>query len=292
MKHTIYKGMMKGLVIDRCTRDEQYNMIKHWHPEYEIQYYLSGTRRFFIDGTNYNLKPGSLVLVNSNQVHRSFSDNSVYHDRILLLFERDQFENYFASFTIDLASFFANNAGVIEIPKADQKYLSDLFEKLAWELTNKYPMYQALTATKLVELVSYLVRLKQCGSILDSNSSESQTNELVNQIKWYIRSNYQCVGSLEDVSSHFYLEKSYFSRIFKKSSGYTIGEFINIQKIQEAQRLLEDTNKSISEVSDLVGYGNVTYFNRVFKKYVESSPLQYRKKKVLYKKAVRQKNNY
>ncbi|WP_261805852.1 AraC family transcriptional regulator [Lapidilactobacillus luobeiensis] len=292
MKHVIYRGMMNGLSIDRCTRDEEYNMVKHWHPEYEIQYYLDGSRRFFIEGKTFNLKPGSLVIVNADQIHCSFSDNSVFHDRVLLLFENSQFCDYFAPLKIDLVRFFAENSGVIEVPLADRKYLKDLFEMIAWEVSNKYVMYHQLSVAKLLELISYIIRLRQRGSLLDSGSSGMPENELVNKVKWYIRNNYNEVGSLEDLAKYFYLDKSYLSRVFKKESGYTVGEFINIQKIQAAQKLLEDTTYSISEVSEQVGYGNVTYFNRVFKRYVESSPLQYRKKKIVYKETLREKNNF
>ncbi len=55
--------------------------------------------------------------------------------------------------------------------------------------------------------------------------------------------------------------------------------------------MLEDSKMTIAQVSNHIGYENVTYFNRVFKKYVETSPLQYRKKQIAYKKSLREKNN-
>lgn len=80
------------------------------------------------------------------------------------------------------------------------------------------------------------------------------------------------------------------SRIFKKATGYTVTEYINIYRIQESQKLLEDTDMSIADVAQAVGYENMTYYNRVFKKYVETSPLQYRKKQIAYKQGLREKN--
>ena len=96
--------------------------------------------------------------------------------------------------------------------------------------------------------------------------------------------------SLDELAQAFYLNKSYLSRIFKKATGYTVTEYINIYRIQESQKLLEDTDMSIADVAQAVGYENMTYYNRVFKKYVETSPLQYRKKQIAYKQGLREKN--
>ena len=123
-------------------------------------------------------------------------------------------------------------------------------------------------------------------------ASEIEMNDLVSEVGHYIRENYATVGSLDDIAKTFYLDKCYLSRIFKRSTGYTITEFTNIQRIQQAQRLLEDSQLPVAEVSHQIGYENVTYFNRVFKKYVETSPLQYRKKQIAYQKSLREKNNH
>ncbi|WP_225420404.1 helix-turn-helix domain-containing protein [Lapidilactobacillus bayanensis] len=100
------------------------------------------------------------------------------------------------------------------------------------------------------------------------------------------------MGTLEDIARHFCFDKSYLSRRFKINTGYTISEFTNIQKIQRSQKLLQDSHLSIADIAAKVGYDNITYYNRVFKKYTETSPLQYRKKTSAYKKALREKNNF
>ena len=46
MKTIVYSGMMNGLTIDRSRRDSIYNMVKHWHSECEIQYFIEGTAIF------------------------------------------------------------------------------------------------------------------------------------------------------------------------------------------------------------------------------------------------------
>ena len=69
MRHLIYSEMMNGLIIERCTRDQEYNMIKHWHPEVEFQFFIRGKRKFFVDNENYVCSEGSLIVIDSEQVH-------------------------------------------------------------------------------------------------------------------------------------------------------------------------------------------------------------------------------
>lgn len=293
MKSIIYKGMMEGLSIDRSTRDDAYNMVKHWHPEYEMQFYCEGKRYFFIDNKEYLVKPGSLVLVDSNVVHNTYSNHLIYHDRILLLFEKEKFASPILQQEIDIKRFFQLYGGVIQIPKQDWAYLESLLEEIAKEAAEKNFLYHAAVSMKLEELFLYLSRLKKNGAKEEGTGVQiSESNELVTAMIAYLHEHFASVNSLDELSQRFFLNKHYVSRLFKKYTGYTVTEFINIQKIQQAQKLLEDTTDSIACISETVGYDNITYFNKVFKKYVETTPLQYRKKQNAYKKSLREKNNY
>jgi YesN/AraC family two-component response regulator len=88
---------------------------------------------------------------------------------------------------------------------------------------------------------------------------------------------YSEIYGLEDLAGIFYLDKSYLSRIFKEVTNFTVNEFINLQKIDHARNLILDDSLSIEDISKKLGYERLSYFDRVFKKYVGMSPLQYRK---------------
>lgn len=291
MRQIIYSGMMDGLVIERCTRHEEYNMVKHWHPEVEFQYFLSGKRLFFIESKVYMCKPGSLVIVDSNQVHNTASDKELFHDRVLLSFEKEKFQKILEDMGFDMDEFFSLFNGLIQIPETDRSYLEWLLMDLANEVKKKKPMYQLSVQVRVTELFVYLTRLKTSGPREKKVVNTNEVDELVNKVTLYIRDAYKTAGSLQDIAKYFYLDKSYLSRIFKRSTGYTVSEFTNIRRIQQSQKLLEDTDWTIAKVAEEVGYQNLTYYNRVFKKYIETSPLQYRKKKIAYRKSLREKNN-
>ena len=145
-----------------------------------------------------------------------------------------------------------------------------------------------MAGLRLAELLIYVTRLKQTGARVEQPENKNvKVNELINEMKQYIHTNLETVGSLEEIAEHFFVNKFYLSRMFKQKTGYTVTEFINIQKIRRAQKLLEDTDLSVAEISKAVGYENMTYFNRVFKKFVETTRCS-TEKTIAYKKSLRE----
>ncbi|WP_225420403.1 AraC family ligand binding domain-containing protein [Lapidilactobacillus bayanensis] len=163
MKHVIYSGIMNSLNIERSTRDSKYNMTKHWHPECELQYFISGNRKFFIDNQIYTAKAGSLFIVDAEQIHSTFSDKALAHDRILVQYDKQFFYESAIHLGIDLNLFFNDFRGMIQVPSADRPYVQGLLHGIANEVINKELKYVASVQIKFLELVIYLERLKVTG---------------------------------------------------------------------------------------------------------------------------------
>ena len=83
-----------------------------------------------------------------------------------------------------------------------------------------------------------------------------------------------CVKSLAD---SLYISPNYLARLFKKEVNCSIVEYINNQKIRHATNLLKDSNLPIHQISQIVGISDFNYFSRLFKKYMNTTPSQYRK---------------
>ena len=93
----------------------------------------------------------------------------------------------------------------------------------------------------------------------------------------YLQEHYKEIESLEELAKHFEFSKSYLCRIFKQQTGLTIVEYINRLKVQEAYKLLQETDLPIHEISAGCGFETVIYFNRVFKKIMGNTPRNARK---------------
>lgn len=72
------------------------------------------------------------------------------------------------------------------------------------------------------------------------------------------------------------MNKCYLSRIFKEVTGFTVNDYLHTYRIREACILLREGNMNVSEISEAVGYESLTYFDRVFRKHIGLSPMQYK----------------
>ncbi len=84
--------------------------------------------------------------------------------------------------------------------------------------------------------------------------------------------------TVEDLAEHCHLDAHYLSVLYKKETGISLTEFINMEKIYEAETLLRFTNYSYLDISTYLDYSSQSYFTSVFKSYTGLTPKKYRDK--------------
>lgn len=94
----------------------------------------------------------------------------------------------------------------------------------------------------------------------------------------YLERMYHHPLSLDGLADETGFSTSYLSRYFKNQTGMCLFEYINKLRIKRACFLLKNTNKKIIEIAYEVGYNNISFFTRYFKKTLHISPVEYRKK--------------
>lgn len=104
----------------------------------------------------------------------------------------------------------------------------------------------------------------------------SQNSELTKKAIFYISQNFNKSITLEDVATRVHLHPSYFSTIFKQSTGSSFKEYLNLVRIEESKRLLANTDFSIIDIAISVGFEDQSYFSKVFKKFTGMTPKQFR----------------
>lgn len=93
----------------------------------------------------------------------------------------------------------------------------------------------------------------------------------------YIHDNFNKNITRAEVASQVYLSEEYFSRLFKKETGYGFKEYVLKEKIRYAKHLLESTSLSIGIIGSKIGYENFSYFSKIFGKEVGMTPQEYRR---------------
>lgn len=112
---------------------------------------------------------------------------------------------------------------------------------------------------------------------LYSDSSELQNKVSIQKALRYIEQNYQSNLSLEEVLKVVGMSKSHFSKLFKEETGKTFINYLNDYRIEQAKRLLKETDFTNMWIAEQVGFGNERYFRRVFIDKVGIKPTEFRK---------------
>jgi len=107
------------------------------------------------------------------------------------------------------------------------------------------------------------------------NYSLLKYSNLIRNAVLHIRRNVTVPYGLSRLATDLRISREHLSREFKKETGETVSSYIQFAKVLEAIQLLKHSNNSISDISNLLGYSNSTYFTKIFKKHMGISPKQY-----------------
>lgn len=102
--------------------------------------------------------------------------------------------------------------------------------------------------------------------------------DTIDQIKLYISRNYMKNLTMEFISSLFYLNRSYCSHMFKQKTGQNFVDYLNKIRIDKSKELLKNPERKMYQVAKAVGYDNIKYYYRVFRKYSGMTPAEYQSK--------------
>lgn len=100
--------------------------------------------------------------------------------------------------------------------------------------------------------------------------------DLVDVVVRFFRKNLHKKLTLDDICNRFNYSRSFICKTFKEQTGETLFTCFNRLKMDEAKKLLEETEMSVTDISSSLGFREVKYFDVLFKKHTGASPLNYR----------------
>lgn len=247
----------------------------HYHDELEFLNIHSGRLSCRVDGVDYFAEAGEIVFVNAGIPHETFSydDTTRY---TLVQFRESQFVNTEIRKIIKYSVKFQSWEGApVRILHSED--LSRALEDIVTECEGAARAYEILVRSHILRIIGTLYREK-----ILYDGEEAFATDAVQKILpalTYINTNYQEDIRLENMSALLGFDRSYFCRIFKLATGATFTEYLNFVRICKAEKLLATTSDTVLDISADVGFSSVSYFNRIFKKYKNSSPGIYRSAK-------------
>lgn len=265
--------------IDKIDRTHGYTMKTfHIHHKYEIYYESSGSRRYIIDDTSYVVHTGDVILIGNNQIHKTEAIGDTSSSRIVVNFSEDYLKDIQSLYPdIDFTSFLnqKENHLITGLSSHDQHMIGftmNRFYELHEENTE-----ESLTQCKLL-LASFLLYLKSLAKNQKQNEPGvcNVTNPMIRDAQSFISEHYQEPLTLNSIASALFISPYHLSRLFKRSLGVGIVEYLKTVRVKAAQLLLEQTEDNINTVSEKCGFSSSAHFRRVFKEVTGLTPQKYR----------------
>ncbi|MBE7083180.1 MAG: AraC family transcriptional regulator [Clostridiales bacterium] len=227
------------------------NTILHWHDAVELIYIIKGTIEFNFNSETFTASDRELIFVNANTIH-SFNHTSTTADYYFLVVENKFLKN----------NNLYSETAFFEKKLNDEESLA-FFEKIIKESQKNDDFSNIAITSTIMSLFVHLNRKYLTKPNLSKVASKQL--ELVKSTLTYINENYKEKLKVEDVANQLYFSKSYLSHTFKKVTGISIIDYINLVKCQTAKTLILN-GLEILEAAKECGFTDFSYFTRVFKK--------------------------
>lgn len=261
----------------------------HWHDEMEFIYILDGSAEICIDFKVFNVTTGDFVIIPNGAIHYMIGKENTKISYIALVFSLSLIEGNtldysqinFVTPMIQNKLFFKN---VVTKSDIGHSNIVNAFNLLIESYNNKAYGFQLSIKGALFSIFSTIFK----ENYVSLNVDQDKNNDLVKveklkEVIKYIQINYKNSISIKELADIAQYSEYHFLRFFKAQTGKTCTQYINYFRIQKATLLLLDTDLPITEIGYEVGFGDVSYFIKIFKKFLSISPTKYRKKDLLLK---------
>lgn len=284
----LFSGRTEGLSVEEAGWNSSFSMqTRHFHSELELYFLMEGERYYFVDQNTYHMVPHTGILIGKNRIHKtSECPENPAHRRFLLEYGQTHYDLLLRGLGYPgFEAIGTELSGPVCFEEKEWERICLLISELKTSMGAGEEHSSIIL--KGMELLDFYV---VCAGRRRSASSKQEAGELqgkgterihqiIDEIAQYLQQHCSESIRLDDLSARFYISRSRMTSMFKQITGFTVIEYLSFVRVQKAERLLRETNLSITEIAGEMGFGNVTYFERVFRTATGHSPLQYRKKK-------------
>ena len=244
----------------------------HDHSAVEILLTLEGMVTYTIEDKIYQVRKGEILIVPPDTLHSlTMGEGS---SRYLFLFESD------AIMTMrdikSMATYFHKPFHLRDGSDAHVR-IRELLLRAREAYEKRELMWNTMCYSCILRVYATLGQRYLSGiKPRTGDNMRNMDSEVINAVMTYINNHYREELSLEDVAKFAGFSRYYFSRSFKRQTGYSFKDYLCQKRLQVAMDLLIRTNRSMRDVAIESGFGSVATFNRVFREKKGCTPTQYR----------------
>lgn len=250
----------------------------HWHDEIELIYIKEGHGRICVDLEVYDVNAGDIALILPGQLHaiRSIAGDVMEYENIIFhacLLESSGTDTSYRDLIQPLLSMQFSCPAVLT--KTESAYTTvrgclDKNDNICMSFPAGYPL--AIRGNLFVLFfalhTSYSERTRR-------QSSAKNIEKLKSVIK-YVELNYAHPISIAQMADLAGFSESHFMKFFKQTMGVPFTAYLNSYRLTMAARLLLQSDDTILSIATDIGFDNLSYFNRAFKKQYGMTPSAYR----------------
>ncbi|MBE6661893.1 MAG: helix-turn-helix domain-containing protein [Ruminococcaceae bacterium] len=239
---------------------------RHMHHHVEVVYMLGGRSGALVESAPCEITGDSVFITFPNQIHAyEGRERQEYH---LMIVNPDLFPELSGVF-----GGFVPRDPILENASQYPELLS-LIELIGKEAKRRRESGEATGEAMLRGLG--LAFFSALFRVLPMEKREVGKSDSMRLILDYCAKNYSENLSLASLGESLHLSKYYISHLFSDQFHMSFSDYINTLRLAEACRYLESTDRSVTEISELVGFGTPRTFNRVFQKHYNLSPTEFR----------------
>jgi AraC-like DNA-binding protein len=254
--------------------------------EFTSDFYMIGFKKLksgviLYGRTKYDHENGSMMFVKPRQVIQ-MKNLEFDEDGFLLFFHEDFLNGYSLHSEIQKYHFFdyETNEALHLSPKEEQ-IIWNFYNVLSAEYFNNEDEFsRELMLANISSILKYAQRFYKRQFINRTEISGKTVTKFNEALSKYFSDGQLHTKGLPTVSflsEELHLSSRYLSDLLKQESGKTALELIHIYLVSEAKNLLKTDEQSVSEIAYALGFENMSYFSRLFKKEVGVSPVQFKK---------------
>lgn len=287
----VYRGEMffredEPFSIVRCAEAQKADRVFHSHDFVEICYVSAGTGFHVVGGEEYRVAKGDLFLINYDITHAFYRDRGddelVTHNILFKPGFLDVSLLPFHDFTSLTMSYLFKNIWDDKLIREDlrlgvdeQREYDRLIAKMHQEYLERPDGYDAVIRACMIELIVKIMRGFSRKSM--SDRVQHKKASVIEAALRHLDAFYYEPVSLCDLARKWFISKNYFAQLFKETTGMTVSQYTRQIRIEEACRLIRETDKKMTQIALEVGYADYKAFFLAFRKETGVSPNEYQK---------------
>lgn len=254
----------------------------HQHPEFEITYVISGNGKRITDDYIEEFEEGEIIFIPPNLPHGWVYDRTLCAPDGMIENAAWQFKPDFLhtleKFTpefIPITAFYKDLKQCILITGDTAKEIRTMLHGF----TNYTEPESIIVLLKILYLIVSSADYRYIGNQVFNGNKIHRNKQKLQAIYKYIVENYHRKITLSEIAKYANMNRTAFCLFFKKATNEPFAAYLTLFRLQTACTQLVRTNLSIKEICFAVGFNDVPYFNRIFKKQYGITPSQFRDKK-------------